>query len=135
MSKPEWKMAKTAGMPKEAYRDSVKRLHKYVEPIAEKQGLSIAWDSDGVTVQPSSNLNYEALSIIVDPSWGYLIPDAHEKDNGGPNFCEPAPWKAILIDALMAAVEFDLRSIVNLRYARRVFAGEIVHPSVLAAIQ
>lgn len=89
-------------------------------------------DHDSVWFSERKDRHYDTFSVILSPTDGGLLPDGWVDDDGGEEHCGPAPWKAKVIDGIIDALDLDEESLARLRFARRVFAEEIVHPSIVA---
>ena len=76
------------------------------------------------------------IGIHFNSDGGTYVPDAVAPDvKDDPWSCEPAPWKAAVLEELRLLLPLDSTEQEYFDYAISVFGGEVLHPAVLADIR
>lgn len=139
MEKQKWRVRHSKSVLSfEAQQKRVNRLFNVARDHAKAAGLAVCRNDESVDFYAAGDNKFaDAFSVLVSEADGGLIPDGWEADDGGydAGFCDESPWKARACELLLQAFDFDRASKENMEYARKVFAGEIVHPSVLSSLR
>lgn len=77
-----------------------------------------------------------SIGVHLNEDGGTYCPDAFAPEvKDDPWACEPAAWKAAVLDELRVLLRLDETEKEYFEYAISVFRGETLHPAVLADIQ
>lgn len=86
----------------------------YAERESHRLAIGINKNEDGGTYYPDA-----AAPLAIDDPWT----------------CEPAPWKAAVLEEIRRLVTLDAEEAEYFDYATAVFRGEVIHPAVLNDIK
>lgn len=122
-------------MPAEMYQRRILKLFRIGQDVAADTGLAICREHDGIAFFEKTDDSFGyAFSILVNRD-GDLVPDGFPADDGDEEYCGPAEWKAKAAAALLARLDLSEETKHDMEFARKVFAGEILHPSIVASIR
>ena len=97
--------------------------------VARFLGIAIRVERQGALNVVFVGPDASEFNVMVGETTGDLVPDGFHGDTD-PDYCKPALWKSAVCAELMVAVRCTIRDVAYLEYARKVFSGEVVHPSV-----
>lgn len=143
MKKVKWRKCRVPKAGTLTWQTRQKRLKQFVEianDVARECKMGVDVDSESVSFYPLAGDPADttpALGILVSPSDGDLVPDGIPSDDGGydGDYCNEAPWKATVLAALMKRLDLSTTTAHDFEFARKVYAGEMVHPSVAESIR
>lgn len=113
-------------MTDDEYALAMARAKKVCQTVVDTLGnLRLRFDITGISFVRGVDM----LGITVSEYDGTMIPDGHEHDSD-PDFCAEAPWKAAVLDEILAIGSLNEYEHEYMTYACRVFRGEIRHPCI-----
>ena len=146
MEKVKWRKVTRRKGVSLTWETEQRRLKKFLpiaEDVADECGVELEVSDGTVSFYlkdgertPTDPWEMSTFGVLVSPSDGDLVPDGWPGDDGADgDYCAEAPWKAKVIVGLMARLALSKTTAYDFEFARKVYAGEMVHPCVAESIR